>query len=474
MEIDSPSFGNEPFSGSTTSGGSLRPLRDLVRKLNETFVTAGELDDILNAVLAGTTSGEGLGFNRAFLFIVSDDGHTLEGRCGLGPGSPEEAGRIWHEIAREDMGLFDILDGARGQLNDASHPMNILATSIKISMEDHENILVRSLIENRSFIVARHGGPGIVESSKMCELLGNMEFAVAPLFAHGAKYGVIVADNLYTENRISEHLLYSLDLFVGLGSIAICQSKICRTLEGRMKRLQEINKAVEEQKHLLVETEKFSAIGMLLDRLLHEMKNPLSAIGGISTVMRRKESDPLKREYLDTIIRESEKLEQTLSRIAELQDSGPMSMELVDLGSTVRVIVAMFKAEIEEIGIALHENYPEAAVTVMADVEKFKQAVLNILRNSLEAMPDGGVLVIVVARKGDDAELRISDSGLGIARGHFRKVDNPFFTTKFHSLGLGLSRSKQIIEQHGGTLRLTTNRIGGTTCIISIPRVITD
>ncbi len=452
--------------------GSLKLLLDLVLKLNEAFVKARDLDDILNAVLAGTTSGEGLGFNRAFLFLVDEKKSLLQGHFGLGPHSPEEAGRIWNEIAREGLSLFEILAGVKDQLTDEDHPVNKLAKSIQIPLSNKENVLVRSLTENRAYLVTREPVPDAINSRQMCDCFGTVEFAVAPLFSHGEKYGVVVADNLYTGTAISHELIYSLHLFTGLASIAICQSNMYRTLEGRMEKLREVNQAVEKQKHLLIETEKFSAIGRMLDRLLHEMRNPLSAIGGISRVLRRKESDQGKIAYLDAIIKETDKIEKTLLHIAELQDTGPMSWEMVDLISIVDLIAVMLKPDLEEVGIALHQNYPSDEIIIKADRERLHQAVLYIIKNSLEAMPDGGILVIAIAKKGSDVELRISDSGLGIARGHFKKVDNPFFTTKLNALGLGLSKAKQIIQLHGGVLSLTTNRIGGTTCIITLPRVI--
>ena len=461
----SDTMGNSP-------AGSLKLLLDLVGKLNEAFVTARELNDILNAVLAGTTSGDGLGFNRAFLFLVDEKGEMLRGHFGLGPHSPEEAGRIWGEIARDHLSLFEILEGVRDQLMDDGHPMNILAKSIRIPMSDNENVLVRSLKENRAYLVAREPRPGALDSRQMCTHLGTGEFAVAPLYSHGKRYGVVVADNLYTGSIISHDLLYSLHLFTGLASIAISQSNMYRTLEDRMEKLREVNRAVEEQKHLLVETEKFSAIGRMLDRLLHEMRNPLSAIGGISRVLRRRETDEDKISYLDAVIKEADKIEKMLLHIAELQDTGPMSWEMVDLTSVVDLMAVLLKADLEEVGVALHQNYPADEVIVRADREKLRQAVLYIIKNSLEAMPDGGILVIAIAKKGSDVELRISDSGLGIARGHFKKVDNPFFTTKLNALGLGLSKAKQIIQLHGGILSLSTNRIGGTTCLITLPRVI--
>lgn len=471
-DIVTESYYSNDVTGEAAKSPSsyVKLILDLVIKLNETFVTARELNDILNAVLAGTTSGDGLGFNRAFLFLVDEKNNILQGRFGLGPLNHEEAVRIWSEITREHLGLFEILDGVRHQLADDAYPMNVLARSIGVALSDRGNVLMRSLTENRAFLVTREPRPGALECGEICNLLGTGELAVAPLYSRGEKYGVVVADNLYTGNSISDDLLHSLHLFTGLASIAIYQSSTYKTLESRMEKLREVNEAIEDQKNLLVETEKFSAIGRLLDRMLHEIRNPLSAIGGISRILRRRESDDGKLKYFDAVIRETDKIEKTLAQVAEMQDIGPMAWEMIDLTSVVELTASVMKADREEAGVAIHQNYPADEVIVRGDRERLCEALLYIVQNSLEAMPDGGIMVIAITRKGSDADLRISDSGLGIARGHLKKADNPFFTTKLNALGLGLSRAKRIIQLHGGQLTLNSNRIGGTTCVITLPR----
>jgi signal transduction histidine kinase len=119
--------------------------------------------------------------------------------------------------------------------------------------------------------------------------------------------------------------------------------------------------------------------------------------------------------------------------------------------------------------IAWHVSLPEADPLLLLDRNHFQQAILNVMRNAIEAMADGGMLIVAMERKDNAYEIRITDTGLGIAKGHIKKVDEPFFTTKTHSMGLGLSLAKRTVEMHNGQLHITKNRIGGTTTIFLLP-----
>ncbi len=455
---------------------SFKPIKlllDFVIKLNSAFVSAGELSEVLNAVLAGITSGEGLGFNRAFLFLVNKNSGYLEGHCALGPQDESEAALIWTKINEENLTLFDILKGVREQIKDENHPLNCFVRNIRIPLTDLKNSLIVALNTNQALLVTESPRRvGSIESKELCRLFGAGELAIAPLYTHGEKYGVIVADNRFTSTPITQELLYSLHLFAGLASLAVCQSNIFKTLEDKIERLKEVNKAIEDQKHILVETEKYSAIGRMLEGILHEIRNPITSIGGLVKLIEKREDDPKKKVYIDAVVKEVAKIERTLNSLAELHNIGPIEKEVFNFTSLVDMAIALIQTELSEIGIVLHKNYPRAPIYVDGDRQKLQEAILCILKNAIEAMPDGGIMVIALVKKGKDLELRVSDSGLGIARGHFKKVENPFFTTKHSALGLGLSKAKRIFELHKGSLCLTSNRIGGTTCILTLPRII--
>ncbi len=462
-----------PIKNDPAEPGGKHPLKlllDFVIKLNSAFVTAQELEEIFCAILVGATAGEGLGFNRAFLFLIDETGNRLCGRFGLGPQDLEEAGRIWNSISAERLNLFQILEKVRDQLSDDNQPLNRFVRSIQIPLSQSENCFIKALKENQAYLITDSPRVGAIHSQELCRLFGTGELVVAPLNTHGKEYGVVVADNIFTKAPVAEETLYCLHLFTGLGSLAICQKNMCQSLEDKVLQLKEANRAVEAQKDLLIEIEKHSAIGRMLDHLLHELRNPLAAIGGIARLLERREGDEVMKRYLATVIKEVERIEKTLAAVAELHEIKTIECSELELISLVETVAMIVRSDMEEAGIVLHKNYPKKPVVIVGDREKLQEAILCVLKNSIEAMPDGGIIVLALSQRGSDIEIRISDSGLGIARGHFKKADNPFFTTKFNAMGLGLSKAKKIVELHGGSLFLTSNRIGGTTCVITLPK----
>jgi len=449
---------------------SVRLLLDLALKLNSTFVNAGDLDDIFRAVLVGATAGEGLGFNRAFLLLVDEEGRSLKGKFAIGPDSPEEAGRIWGEIEQSNPTLFEILDAVREELGARDSGINRFARSLLVSLEDDSNIMVRALKEKSAFLVdSSIEGPDGARS--LMETFGSDQIAVVPLFTHDIDYGVIVADNIYSREPITQDLVYSLHLFASLASMAICQSHICKTLEEKVAGLEQLNREVEESRNILVELESLAVLGRMVDKLFHEIRNPLTVIGGITNLLKKRGSDGDSAIYLDAILNETKKIEKVLVQVAEFGTVAAPEFRLEDINALIRSTVALLKSDFDDAGIVCHLNLPHEPVLLNLDRGQLQQAFLCVMKNAVEAMPDGGMLIVSLSvdeREGMVA-IRITDTGLGIAKGHFKRVDNPFFTTKINALGLGLSKAKQIVEQHGGGLCLEPNRVGGTTCFITMP-----
>ena len=105
----------------------------------------------------------------------------------------------------------------------------------------------------------------------------------------------------------------------------------------------------------------------------------------------------------------------------------------------------------------------------MLDEDQLNRALMNVLKNSIEAMPDGGRLIVSTKLKGDMAVINISDSGAGIDRSEWDKIFLPFYSTKENGTGLGLPLADQIIREHGGSISLTSAPGKGTTFTISLP-----
>ena len=453
------------------SRGRFGHLLDLAVKLNSAFLRAHDLDEILQAVLVGVTVGEGLGFNRAFLFQLDTEKEYMEGKLAIGPASHEDAGRIWAEISQKQLSLFEILDDVKGAFYNGVHPLNQLARQIKVPLSDKDHILVRAVNERRVFWVGGKSENGSVAPEDLVEILGAGEFAVAPLFAQEDAYGVILADNFVTGRSIDQGDVDALQLFAGLASIAVGKTRMCEMLEERVRALRTLNEEVERNKDQLVEAERYAALGRMADQLLHEIRNPLSTIGGMARILKRKLKDSELINYAETMVRESERVEKTLTAIFDFAKVPKLNQEPVRVCDLLKASLALLQSELDRHNITLNVDFPDLEPVLFLDRIYIQQAFLGILKNAVEAMPDGGMLTVSVSIPEGNVEIQITDTGLGMAKGHLNKADEPFFSTKTHGLGLGLSLAKRVIELHGGFMCLIRNKLGGTDVSITLPGV---
>jgi signal transduction histidine kinase len=246
---------------------------------------------------------------------------------------------------------------------------------------------------------------------------------------------------------------------------------MCEMLEERIRVLRTLNEEVERNKDQLVEAERYAALGRMADQLLHEIRNPLSTIGGMAKILKRKLEDSELINYAQTMVRESERVEKTLTAIFDFAKIPELNRELVRVCDLLKASIALLQSELDRHNIILNVNFPDLQPVLFLDRIHIQQAFLSILKNSVEAMPDGGILTVSVSIPERNAEIQITDTGLGMAKGHLDKADEPFFTTKTYGLGLGLSVAKRVVELHGGFMCLTKNNLGGTNVSISLPGV---
>ena len=447
----------------------IRLLLDLALKLNSTFLKAQDLNDIFQATLVGITAGDGLGFNRAFLIALNEESNCLEGRLAIGPADAEDASRIWSEIFYKSLSLFEILEGVKNDFKGDSNPINRLVKNIQVPISDTQNILIKAMSERRAIKV--NDGSDEQGSSIIKKLLNSREFAVVPVVTDEKMYGVIIADNFITGATITDEDIDALYLFATLASIAVCKTNMCGRLEEWIIKLKNMNEEMERNKDLIVEAERLSVIGRMADQLFHEIKNPLTTLGGMAKILKKKLTDPELGIYADQIVRDAQRLERILDSVFDCSHEPNPKQEKTGLDQLIRTSLALFNKEFDSLDITVQYNNSEPSIELDIDQRLMQQAFLNIFKNSAEAMPDGGILIVSVMNKGGIIEIQITDTGLGIARGHLRHIDEPFFTTKTQGTGLNLCLAKRTVSVHGGSLCVTSNKFRGATVTITLPGV---
>jgi two-component system sensor kinase FixL len=220
----------------------------------------------------------------------------------------------------------------------------------------------------------------------------------------------------------------------------------------------------------IIRSERLAALGQMVAEISHEIKNPLMMIGGFANQLIKQSRDENGTQKLDIIVNEVERLEGLLEELRELYLPRTLNMEEMPIDDLLKEVHELIKADCENRGIFTELSTGMARAMIRGDRGKLKQVFLNLVKNAVEAMEEGGSLSIQSQLRGDKVEIAITDSGCGISEENVEKIFSPFFTTKRHGTGLGLSISRSIIEEHpGGSLAVESESGKGTLFRIRLP-----
>jgi two-component system, LuxR family, sensor kinase FixL len=226
-------------------------------------------------------------------------------------------------------------------------------------------------------------------------------------------------------------------------------------------------KALQAQ---VMESERLAALGQLAAEVSHEIKNPLIMIGGFARQLLRSALEPKSRNKLQIIADEVTRLETLISELRDLYRPKALEVAPVDIRTVLEEIHALVREESRDRHIEAILDLPSGPLIVQGDGNKLKQVILNLVRNGIEAMDQGGRLTIRAQCTPDQLEITVTDEGPGIPEADQEKIFVPFYTTKKHGTGLGLSVSKRIIEEHAGcSFSLTSGKEKGAVARITMP-----
>jgi two-component system sensor histidine kinase PilS (NtrC family) len=227
---------------------------------------------------------------------------------------------------------------------------------------------------------------------------------------------------------------------------------------------------VKELEDRLRTSEKMALLGQLAAGLAHELRNPLSAISGAVEILG---GDVKPTEENLRLVRMASQEVERLNLLVEdfLILTMPIQKltTLVDLGRIVNDTVESFAKTIRRGNIEII-NQVENGIYVQADSYRLKQAVWNLLLNSVDAMPIGGLIIIKSKTEENEVVIEISDEGKGIDENFISRIFEPFFTTKEVGTGLGLAIVQKVIEGYNGNINVVSSRGNGATFVITLPR----
>ena len=235
-------------------------------------------------------------------------------------------------------------------------------------------------------------------------------------------------------------------------------------------------KVLQEKRDLERRTqvaEKLAAIGTLTAGLSHEIKNPLNAASLQLKVLERRvrklpeDAQAGLRDPLVLVQDEIARLNGLLEEFLDFARPRELDATTVDLAVVLAHVADLEAVEAERVGIRIERDWPASLATI-GEERRLQQVVLNLVRNAIQAVPQGGV-VRIEGHEGEDVRIAIEDSGVGISAEHAAHIFEPFYTTKASGSGLGLPLVHSIVEQHGGSIAIENGTLGGARFVVRLP-----
>jgi signal transduction histidine kinase len=324
----------------------------------------------------------------------------------------------------------------------------------------------RRLEENRPFLLCAQGYASPAMAEEMACLRREGYHLVLRLQSRTAFMGML----LLGKKRNGAH-------FTGrdIEVLATLANQVATSIENALNfdSLERSRAALQKMFTKVVHAEKMAAIGEMAAVLAHELRNPLGVIRSSAQYMAAAgPQDDNQEELLGFILAEVDRLNTVVEQTLKMARFAPPEFKPVPMDPFLQKLIDRWRQSKDHnpgVQIVYHCLKP---VTLPADQSQLVQVVLNLIRNSEEAMPEGGRLEIVLAADAQtqDAILRFQDTGPGVAAEAEALLWKRFYTTKENGIGLGLPVCKQIVEAHGGTIGMQNGSEGGLTVTIHLPR----
>jgi two-component system, NtrC family, sensor kinase len=266
------------------------------------------------------------------------------------------------------------------------------------------------------------------------------------------------------------------DMASSLSEARAARQELLDSLE---RKVEERTAALRQAQERMLQAEKLSSLGRLAASVAHEINNPLAGILTYAKLLVRTledgaESDKAKAsavKQLKLVQRETERCSAIVRNLLDFARERELTLRPTSVNKIIDEGLVLVSSQARLQSVTLDKRLGDVP-DVLADFGQIRQAVINIIVNACDAMPDGGTLTIETDLDRDEmVRMRIADTGTGIDEAHLTKILDPFFTTKPMGTGLGLSVVYGIVERHGGRLDIESKLGQGTSVTIRLPTV---
>jgi two-component system, NtrC family, sensor kinase len=364
-------------------------------------------------------------------------------------------GKIKESLAVENLALL-IYDQDHGKFG-VSASMGGLPGVKNISFSNADP-LVKWLKVNKTHLSLR-GQPGVLDylTPREKEMLGSLGTELCyPIISMNRLIGLLFVGAKARREPFSKQEISFLALLTPQTGIALENALLYREQRERFRRM--------------LRADKLATIGELAAGAAHEIRNPLTAIKSSLQYLESKSQEETARKLLGTALEETGRIEEILSGLLSFSRPSDIKKERHDLLESLDESLDLIGFQARKQKVRIVKEFPPSALYISGDRSQLKQLFLNLLLNSLQAMPEGGELKLEVSpADGTNVLVTVTDTGEGIPEENLDRVFDPFFTTKKGGTGLGLSICYGIVRSHEGNIEVRSRPGRGTTVLTKFP-----
>jgi signal transduction histidine kinase len=443
-------------------------LMNLLGEVSKIISRLDKEEDIILAILTVITAKQGLGFNRAFVFLRGQEFDTLRGKYALGPSSAEEADSIWRILEKDDtLSLEKLVNKGQKLHYLRSSPLTKVTVQLLIPINDLDGVIIRGMHEVR---FVKKDDLATEGDRRIQAVLGLEDFCICPIATVEDSLGLLIVDNIFTGKEITAEDAHLLEMVVSHATTSLRAAQLKESLKRNVESLKATYRKLKAYEERIMKAERLAISGELTSSVIHEIKNPLVAIGGFArNLLQSKAISGAERDKLEIIMNEALRLERYLENL-QLKVSA-LKLEEGDINQVLEDNCQLLQKDFEVRNITILRSLAPDLPRSLFDVVKIHEVFLNIFQNAVEAIDENGVIRVSSWRDSDKISIEISDNGKGISSDHIPKIFTPFYTTKDEGSGLGLAFAQRIVKDHGGSISVASSEGKGATFLVTLPLV---
>ncbi|NBD26244.1 ATP-binding protein [Paenibacillus glycinis] len=224
----------------------------------------------------------------------------------------------------------------------------------------------------------------------------------------------------------------------------------------------------KKDEEAMIQSEKLSVVGQMAAGIAHEIRNPLTSLIGFSKFLKTRIDS--YHDYFDIMLVELDRINSIVQEFMALAKPQANQFRKHDLIKTIQSVLTLLETQAIMNNVQLTAYYDADSASLLCEENQLKQVFVNVIKNAIEAMPQGGMVVVDLKSSGSGIAVSIADQGVGIPEEQLPLLGDPFFTTKDSGTGLGLMVCYRIIEGHGGKIDISSRPGIGTTVTVHLPK----